>query len=37
MGSLSMTSYALDATVVEAENGRGSPPLSGVPGDQANI
>jgi 4,5-DOPA dioxygenase extradiol len=37
MGSLSMTSYTLDAPDVERVNVKGSPPLSGVPGDQANI
>src|SRR5262245_17503657 len=37
MGSLSMTSYTLDAPDVEPASGKGSPPLSGVPGDQANI
>ena len=38
MGSLSMTSYTLDAPrVIPAGNGAGSPPLDGVPGDEANI
>jgi 4,5-DOPA dioxygenase extradiol len=37
MGSLSMTSYALDARDVTAVNEKGSPPLTGIPGDQANI
>lgn len=38
MGSLSMTSYTLDAEVhLNRMNPRGSPALNGVPGDQANI
>jgi 4,5-DOPA dioxygenase extradiol len=37
MGSLSMTSYALDAPDFKPVIAKGSPPLSGVPGDQANI
>jgi 4,5-DOPA dioxygenase extradiol len=38
MGSLSMTSYTLDAEVhLKRISTRGSPALNGVPGDQANI
>jgi len=38
MGSLSMTSYTLDAEVhLKRMSTRGSPALNGVPGDQANI
>jgi 4,5-DOPA dioxygenase extradiol len=38
MGSLSMTSYTLDAEVhLNRISRRGSPALNGVPGDQANI
>jgi 4,5-DOPA dioxygenase extradiol len=37
MGSLSMTSYTLDAPDVAPVGAKGSPPLSGVPGDQTNI
>jgi 4,5-DOPA dioxygenase extradiol len=38
MGSLSMTSYTLDAEVhLGRISARGSPALDGVPGDQANI
>ena len=38
MGSLSMTSYTLDAEVhLKLTSTRGSPALNGVPGDQANI
>ena len=38
MGSLSMTSYTLDAEVhLTRMSTRGSPALNGVPGDQANI
>jgi 4,5-DOPA dioxygenase extradiol len=38
MGSLSMTSYTLDAEIhLQRTSMRGSPALDGVPGDQANI
>jgi 4,5-DOPA dioxygenase extradiol len=38
MGSLSMTSYTLDAGLhIGQSNAHGSPPLNGVPGDQTNI
>jgi 4,5-DOPA dioxygenase extradiol len=38
MGSLSMTSYTLDAEVhFERLSASGAPPLGGVPGDQTNI
>ena len=38
MGSLSMTSYTLDAQLhLSQKSTHGSPPLNGVPGDQANI
>src|SRR5262245_5976239 len=37
MGSLSMTSYTLDAPTIELANAKGSPPLSDVPGDETNI
>ena len=38
MGSLSMTSYTLDAGLhIGQSNAHGSPPLDGVPGDQTNI
>jgi 4,5-DOPA dioxygenase extradiol len=38
MGSLSMTSYTLDAGLhIGQSNSHGSPPLNGVPGDQTNI
>lgn len=38
MGSLSMTSYALDAQSGPGSiSGNGAPPVRGVPGDQANI
>ena len=38
MGSLSMTSYTLDAEVhLKRTSTRGAPALTGVPGDQANI
>jgi 4,5-DOPA dioxygenase extradiol len=37
MGSLSMTSYTLDAPAVAAVGAKGSPPVTGVPGDQTNL
>jgi 4,5-DOPA dioxygenase extradiol len=38
MGSLSMTSYTLDAQLQpDRSSSRGSPPLDGVPGDETNI
>ena len=37
MGSLSMTSYALDAQSGPSISGSGAPPVKGVPGDQTNI
>jgi 4,5-DOPA dioxygenase extradiol len=37
MGSLSMTSYTLDAPAVAAVDAKGSPPVTGVPGDQTNL
>jgi 4,5-DOPA dioxygenase extradiol len=37
MGSLSMTSYILDAPEIETATSNGSPPLTGAPADQTNI